>query len=93
MNIAKTVGENLKAARRAKGVTQKQIARNSISISPITAITKREKWSWITKKLYIFAVALTLRPTTCLICDEDAAKVRLCGRQEARFLLNTKDRY
>ena len=26
MNIAKTVGENLKAARRAKGVTQKQIA-------------------------------------------------------------------
>ena len=26
MNIAKTVGENLKAARKAKGVTQKQIA-------------------------------------------------------------------
>ncbi len=26
MDIAKTVGENLKAARQAKGITQKQIA-------------------------------------------------------------------
>ena len=26
MNIAEKVGENLKAARRAKGITQKQIA-------------------------------------------------------------------
>ncbi len=50
MDIAKTVGENLKAARKAKGVTQNKLRRNSISISPITAITKREKWSWITKK-------------------------------------------
>lgn len=26
MDIAKTIGENLKAARQAKGITQKQIA-------------------------------------------------------------------
>ena len=26
MDLAKTVGENLKAARKAKGITQKQIA-------------------------------------------------------------------
>ena len=26
-NIAKTVGENLKAARKAKGITQKQLAQ------------------------------------------------------------------
>ena len=93
MNIAKTVGENLKAARKAKGVTQKQIAAELHKYQSDYSDYETGKVELITKKLYIFAVVLTLRPTTCLICDEDAAKVRHCGRQDARFLLNTKDRY
>ena len=64
MDIAKTVGENLKLRGSPKELHSGRLPKSYTSISLITANTKRGKFSLITKKSSIFARDSTYPLTT-----------------------------